>query len=114
MTEPEPPSVAALSLAETATQPVAKATEQEINPWDVQAATDADGNVLEFDYPAISRKWATKLVDDALLERTDPGGHALAHRYGRVVVGWVGRRGKRASGRDGARVGAPEFARLDR
>jgi tryptophanyl-tRNA synthetase len=38
MTEPEPPSVAALSLAETATQPATKASEQEINPWDVQAA----------------------------------------------------------------------------
>ncbi|KAF2030181.1 tryptophanyl-tRNA synthetase-like protein [Setomelanomma holmii] len=69
MTEPEPPSVAALSFAETATQSVSKAAEQEINPWDVQAAVDAEGNVLEFDYPAISAKWATKLVDDALLER---------------------------------------------
>lgn len=48
----EPPSVAGLSIAETATKGV---TEQEINPWDVQAATDADGNVLAFDYPAISR-----------------------------------------------------------
>jgi tryptophanyl-tRNA synthetase len=81
MTEPEPPSVAALSLAETATQPVAKATEQEINPWDVQAATDADGNVLEFDYPAISRKWATKLIDDALLERFERVTGHKPHRW---------------------------------
>ncbi|EAT86526.1 tryptophan--tRNA (Trp) ligase [Parastagonospora nodorum] len=81
MTEPEPPSVAALSLAETATQPVTKATEQEINPWDVQAAVDADGNVLEFDYAAISQKWATKLIDDALLERFERVTGHKPHRW---------------------------------
>lgn len=31
------------------------ATEQEINPWDVQAARDEQGNVLAFDYVAISK-----------------------------------------------------------
>lgn len=31
------------------------ATEQEINPWDVQAAQDQDGNALAFDYVAISQ-----------------------------------------------------------
>lgn len=31
------------------------ATEQEINPWDVQAAHDDQGNVLAFDYVAISQ-----------------------------------------------------------
>ena len=31
------------------------ATEQHIDPWAVQAATDEQGNVLAFDYPAISR-----------------------------------------------------------
>lgn len=51
----EPPSVAALSLAETATEPVKKAAEQEINPWDVSAAVDDEGNTLAFDYEAISR-----------------------------------------------------------
>lgn len=51
----EPPSVAALSLAETATQSVKKAAEQEINPWDVSAAVDDEGNTLAFDYEAISR-----------------------------------------------------------
>lgn len=51
----EPPSVAALSLAETATEPVKKAAEQEINPWDVSAAVDEQGNTLAFDYEAISR-----------------------------------------------------------
>jgi tryptophanyl-tRNA synthetase len=81
MTEPEPPAVAALSLAETATQPVTKAAEQEINPWDVQAAVDADGNVLEFDYHAISQKWATKLIDDALLERFERVTGHKPHRW---------------------------------
>jgi tryptophanyl-tRNA synthetase len=81
MTEPEPPTVAALSLAETATDPATKATEQEINPWDVQAAIDADGNVLEFDYAAISQKWATKLIDDAVLQRFERVTGHKPHRW---------------------------------
>ncbi|KAF2832413.1 tryptophanyl-tRNA synthetase [Ophiobolus disseminans] len=81
MSEPEPPSVAALSIAESATDPVSKAAEQDINPWDVQAAVDADGNVLEFDYPAISRKWATKLIDDTLLERFERVTGHKPHRW---------------------------------
>lgn len=82
MTEPEPPSVAQLSLAETATEPVlGKKTEQEINPWDVQAATDENGNVLEFDYPAISKKWATKLIDDELLARFERVTGHKPHRW---------------------------------
>lgn len=31
------------------------ATEQEINPWDVQAGQDQEGNALAFDYVAISK-----------------------------------------------------------
>lgn len=81
MTEPEPPSVAALSLAATASLPVSKATEQEINPWDVQAAVDENGNVLEFDYKAISEKWNTKLIDDALLERFERVTGHKPHRW---------------------------------
>ncbi|KAH7130169.1 hypothetical protein B0J11DRAFT_245764 [Dendryphion nanum] len=81
MTEPEPPSVAALSLAETASEPVKKGTEQEINPWDVQAAVDDDGNVLEFDYPAISKKWNTKLIDSAVLERFERVTGHKPHRW---------------------------------
>jgi tryptophanyl-tRNA synthetase len=42
-----------------------KAAEQHIDPWDVQAAVDEQGNVLPFDYPAISKKWATKLIEYA-------------------------------------------------
>ncbi|KAL6705025.1 tryptophan--tRNA ligase [Coniothyrium glycines] len=81
MTEPEPPSVAALSLADTATQPVSKATEQEINPWDVQAAVDEEGNVKEFDYVKISQQWATRLIDDALLERFERVTGHKPHRW---------------------------------
>ncbi|KAF2260472.1 tryptophanyl-tRNA synthetase [Lojkania enalia] len=81
MTEPEPPSVAALSLADTATHPASKAHEQEINPWDVQAAVDEQGNVLAFDYEAISQKWNTKLIDDALLERFERVTGHKPHRW---------------------------------
>ncbi len=77
----EPPSVAALSVADTATQPVSKATEQEINPWDVQAAVDEEGNVKEFDYVKISQQWATKLIDDALLERFERVTGHKPHRW---------------------------------
>lgn len=51
----EPPSVAALSIAATATTAPVQATEQQIDPWSVQAATDEQGNVLAFDYEAISK-----------------------------------------------------------
>jgi tryptophanyl-tRNA synthetase len=81
MTEPEPPAVAALSLAETSTAPVSKAIEQEINPWDVQAATDEQGNILEFDYEAISKKWATKLIDAELLARFERVTGHKPHRW---------------------------------
>ncbi|KAF2202293.1 tryptophanyl-tRNA synthetase [Delitschia confertaspora ATCC 74209] len=81
MTEPEPPSVAALSLSETATTEPKGASEQEINPWDVQAATDDQGNVLAFDYEAISKKWATNLIDKALLERFERVTGHKPHRW---------------------------------
>jgi tryptophanyl-tRNA synthetase len=45
------------------------AKEQEINPWSVEAATDEQGNVVSFDYEAISRKWNTSLIDGKLLQR---------------------------------------------
>lgn len=57
------------------------AAEQHIDPWDVQAATDEHGNVLAFDYPAISRKWATKLIDDELLQRFEKLTGHKPHRW---------------------------------
>lgn len=44
-------------------------SEQEINPWDVQAGRDSEGNELAFDYEAISKKWNTRLIDQDLLTR---------------------------------------------
>jgi len=51
----EPPSVAALSIADTATNPVQQDTEQHIDPWNVSAGVDEKGNAKAFDYEAISR-----------------------------------------------------------
>ena len=77
--------------------PVA-ATEQDINPWSVDAGEDAEGNALAFDYVAIAkyafpkmvvrfdtnilqRKWNTQLIDKKLLERfTEVTGHE-PHRW---------------------------------
>ena len=51
----EPRSVAALSIAETATDSVKKASEQHIDPWNVSAGVDEEGKEKAFDYEAISR-----------------------------------------------------------
>ncbi|OJJ38733.1 hypothetical protein ASPWEDRAFT_36423 [Aspergillus wentii DTO 134E9] len=59
----------------------AAATEQEINPWDVQAGQDADGNALAFDYVKISQKWATKLIDEDLLQRFERLTGHKPHRW---------------------------------
>ncbi|KAF2458828.1 putative tryptophanyl-tRNA synthetase [Lineolata rhizophorae] len=79
----EPPAVTSLSIAESATaNPTeAKATEQKIDPWSVSAATDAQGNVLAFDYEAISKKWNTKLLDQPLLERFERLTGHKPHRW---------------------------------
>ncbi|KAJ9664253.1 tryptophan--tRNA ligase [Coniosporium apollinis] len=76
----EPVSVAALSLADKATAPNA-AAEQQIDPWSVSAATDEHGNILAFDYEAISRKWNTKLIGDALLQRFESLTGHKPHRW---------------------------------
>ncbi|PMD21130.1 putative tryptophanyl-tRNA synthetase, cytoplasmic [Hyaloscypha hepaticicola] len=56
-------------------------TEQEINPWDVQAGQDEQGNTLQFDYVAISQKWATKLIDEDLLGRFERLTGKKPHRW---------------------------------
>lgn len=81
MTETELPSVAARSVAQTSNDPSSKATVQEVDPWDVQAAKDEHGNVLEFDYEAISNKWATKLIDADLLARFESVTGHKPHRW---------------------------------
>ncbi|KAM5507955.1 tryptophan--tRNA ligase [Microsporum canis] len=55
--------------------------EQEINPWDVKGAKDAQGNTLAFDYVAISKKWATKLIDDEILQRFERLTGHKPHRW---------------------------------
>jgi tryptophanyl-tRNA synthetase len=62
----EPPSVAALSIAETATQSAEQASEQHIDPWNVSAGVDEQGNAKQFDYEAISRYfffWDMSILD---------------------------------------------------
>ena len=44
-----------LPIREAEGEKKAGATEQEINPWDVQAGQDEQGNALQFDYVAISK-----------------------------------------------------------
>ncbi|KAI9658132.1 MAG: hypothetical protein M1831_003977 [Alyxoria varia] len=74
----EPPAVTAASNAQSAP---AAATEQQIDPWSVSAATDDQGNVLAFDYEAIAKKWNTNLIDDALLQRFERLTNHKPHRY---------------------------------
>jgi hypothetical protein len=95
--EGQPPAIAALSIAGDA-DGASKVTEQVIDPWSVKAATDAEGNDLAFDYEAISkllpleprscrrtdisyRKWATKLIDQATLERFEKLTGHKPHRW---------------------------------
>ena len=66
---------------QAATQPVSKATEQKIDPWDVSAGVDEEGNEKEFDYVAISKQWATKLIDEPLLERFERITGHKPHRW---------------------------------
>ncbi|KAH8700349.1 putative tryptophanyl-tRNA synthetase, cytoplasmic [Talaromyces proteolyticus] len=58
-----------------------KKAEQQIDPWDVQAGRDENGNVLAFDYEAISKKWATKLIDEDLLQRFERLTGHKPHRW---------------------------------
>ncbi|KAL4966314.1 tryptophan--tRNA ligase WRS1 [Aspergillus stella-maris] len=55
--------------------------EQEINPWSVAGATDAEGNAIGFDYEALSKKWNTSLIDQALLDRFEKVTGHKPHRW---------------------------------
>ena len=50
-----PPPATELPIREGEGEKKTAATEQEINPWDVQAGQDEQGNTLQFDYVAISK-----------------------------------------------------------
>ncbi|KAL1902447.1 tryptophan--tRNA ligase [Sporothrix stenoceras] len=73
-------------MATDATAPAAvpepaAAADQDINPWSVQGGVDENGEVLAFDYEAISKKWATSLIDEALLERFERVTGHKPHRW---------------------------------
>ncbi|KAL4929896.1 uncharacterized protein BDV17DRAFT_281085 [Aspergillus undulatus] len=57
------------------------AQEQDINPWSVAGATDAEGNAIGFDYEALSKKWNTSLIDQALLDRFEKVTGHKPHRW---------------------------------
>lgn len=76
----EIPPIDKLSLGEQSQAP-AKATEQSIDPWNVDAGTDAQGNAKEFDYVKISQTWATKLIDEDLLARFERLTGRKPHRW---------------------------------
>ncbi|KAK2786290.1 hypothetical protein FQN52_007881 [Onygenales sp. PD_12] len=80
MATPPPPATAEIVV------PVVEgekqgASEQQIDPWNVEAGHDAQGNALALDYLAISRKWATKLIDDELLQRFERLTGQKPHRW---------------------------------
>lgn len=60
---------------------VGKATEQKIDPWNVQGATDADGNVQAIDYTKLTEQFGTQLIDKALLERFERVTGQRPHRF---------------------------------
>ena len=74
----EPRAVTIASHSATATK---HATEQSIDPWNVSAGQDEQGNALSFDYVAISKKWNTSLIDDALLQRFEKLTGHKPHRW---------------------------------
>lgn len=73
MADPKPETVVPIrdadpdANADADPEHAATGTEQEINPWDVHAAYDDQGNVLAFDYVAISKYVVVE-------------GHAIANR----------------------------------
>ncbi|KAH8177349.1 tRNA synthetases class I (W and y) domain-containing protein [Sarocladium implicatum] len=65
-------------MAETAPQ---TNQEQDINPWSVAGAQNEKGEVVAIDYLALSKKWNTSLIDDALLERFERVTGRKPHRW---------------------------------
>ncbi|KAL2870896.1 uncharacterized protein BJX67DRAFT_369833 [Aspergillus lucknowensis] len=57
------------------------AHEQDINPWSVQGGRDESGNAVSIDYEALSRKWNTSLIDQALLDRFERVTGHKPHRW---------------------------------
>ncbi|KKK21782.1 tryptophanyl-tRNA synthetase, cytoplasmic [Aspergillus rambellii] len=55
--------------------------DQDVNPWSVAGARDESGNVASIDYEALSKKWNTQLVDQALLDRFERVTGHKPHRW---------------------------------
>ncbi|KAH7011621.1 hypothetical protein EDB80DRAFT_609390 [Ilyonectria destructans] len=55
--------------------------EQDINPWSVEGAQGADGEVAAIDYDAICQKWKTSKIDTELLERFEKVTGHKPHRW---------------------------------
>ncbi|KIH86569.1 tryptophanyl-tRNA synthetase [Sporothrix brasiliensis 5110] len=66
--------------APAAAAPPASA-DQDINPWSVQGGVDENGEVVAIDYAALSKKWSTSLIDEALLERFERVTGHKPHRW---------------------------------
>ncbi|CAK7211353.1 tryptophan--tRNA ligase [Sporothrix bragantina] len=71
----------ATDAAATVTPPAPVAADQDINPWSVQGGVDENGEIVAIDYEAISKKWSTSLIDEALLERFERVTGHKPHRW---------------------------------
>ncbi|KAJ9152196.1 Tryptophanyl-tRNA synthetase, cytoplasmic [Coniochaeta hoffmannii] len=54
---------------------------QDINPWSVTGGQAEDGTALAIDYDALSKKWNTSLIDQAVIERFEKLTGHKAHRW---------------------------------
>ena len=63
----QPPSLTALSLAETSQE--IKAKEQTITPFDVSGGIDEHGKAVAIDYNKLIDKFGSQRIDQVLLER---------------------------------------------
>ncbi|KAL5334500.1 hypothetical protein BJX70DRAFT_391410 [Aspergillus crustosus] len=70
-----------LKMAETTQTNEPAAQEQDINPWSVAGGRDESGNAVSIDYEALSRKWNTSLIDQALLDRFEKITGHKPHRW---------------------------------
>ncbi|KAI9167281.1 Tryptophan--tRNA ligase, cytoplasmic [Paramyrothecium foliicola] len=55
--------------------------EQDVNPWSVEGAQTAEGEVAAIDYEAICKKWNTSVIDEALLQRFEKITGHKPHRW---------------------------------
>ena len=68
------------------TDPVAKKTGQDINPWSVSGEVGEDGKAKAIDYRKLVEEFGTSLIDDALLERFERVTGHKPHRFMRRQI----------------------------